>query len=132
MGSIRCVGGIVHDVDGNLLLIRRGHEPGQGYWSLPGGRVEAGESDRDAVIRELREETGLSVHPERLVGTLVRGPYEIFDYACTARGGTLRAGGDADEARWIDAQAFTELDRAGALTGGLSNLLRSWDALPRR
>ncbi|SFK23641.1 NUDIX hydrolase [Amycolatopsis sacchari] len=128
MGAVRCVGGILHDPDGRLLVIRRGHEPGRGLWSLPGGRVEPGESDEQAVVREMREETGLEVRPGALVGMVVRGRYEIYDYACEVTGGTLRPGDDADEARWVDAAAFGTL----RLTEGLAEALREWDSLPRR
>jgi len=55
---VPCVGAIAFDADGRLLLIRRANPPAQGQWSLPGGRVEPGEDWRDAVLRELEEETG--------------------------------------------------------------------------
>ena len=57
--AVRCVGAVVHDAAGRLLMVRRANEPGRGQWSLPGGRVEPGESDASALARELREETGL-------------------------------------------------------------------------
>ncbi|HKS44258.1 MAG TPA: NUDIX hydrolase [Amycolatopsis sp.] len=123
---VRCVGAITFDGSGRLLLIKRGHEPGRGLWSLPGGRVERGETDRDAVVRELREETGLDVHPTALAGMVVRGQYEIFDYLCEVRGGTLCPGDDADDARWVDEAAFARLD----LTKGLAETLREWGHLP--
>ena len=62
------MGAIITDDAGRLLLIQRGHEPEEGRWSLPGGRVRPGESDPEAVAREVREETGLRVEPGRLVG----------------------------------------------------------------
>ncbi|MBK1788931.1 NUDIX hydrolase [Prauserella cavernicola] len=130
MGGVRCVGGIVHDDAGRLLLIRRAHEPSAGLWSLPGGRVEAGETDAEAVTRELYEETGLDVVAGQLVGSLTRGPYDIHDYACTVHGGVLRAGDDAADARWVDAEAFATLDAAGELTDGLADTLRHWGVLP--
>jgi 8-oxo-dGTP diphosphatase len=135
--TIRCVGGLVYDPNGALLLVRRGHEPGKGLWSIPGGRVEPGESDAEAVVRELAEETGLVVAPGRLVGS-VRRPgarpgteYEIFDYACTATGGTPRPGDDADALTWADAAAFTQLADTGALVPLLADTLTTWSALPR-
>ena len=57
---IPCVGAIVADGEGRLLMIKRGHEPGAGLWSIPGGRIEPGETDTEAVARELTEETGLT------------------------------------------------------------------------
>jgi 8-oxo-dGTP diphosphatase len=132
---IRCVGAIVHDAEGRLLLIRRGHEPGKGLWSLPGGRVETGETDEEAVSREILEETGLSVCPGRLVGRVERpalaGVYEIFDYACEVVGGTLRPGHDADDGAWVGPSAFAGLVARGQLVAELAETLREWDALPR-
>ncbi len=132
---IRCVGGIVHDAAGRLLLIKRGREPGAGRWSLPGGRVEPGETDAQAVIRELFEETGLSVRPGRLVGRVERaapaGVYEIFDYAAEALGGTLTAGDDAAGAAWVGRAEFDSMRERGQLVAQLAETLREWDALPR-
>ena len=68
-----CVGAIVHDRVGRLLLIQRGREPGRGLWSLPGGRVEPGESEHEAIEREMAEETGLRVRVVRLVGRVQIG-----------------------------------------------------------
>lgn len=94
--------------------------------------MEAGETDQEAVARELLEETGLIVLPAGLTGTVVRGPYEIHDYRCTVTGGTLRAGDDASDARWVSLQEYDELDRAGLLVDTLTSTLRSWSALPLR
>lgn len=129
--TIRCVGGVVHDDAGRLLLVRRANDPSRGKWSIPGGRVEQGESDADAVIRELREETGLDVVPGGLVGTVTRGPYEIHDYVCRTSGGAITAGDDATDARWFTMAEYAELDRAGELVDALTATLRSWNALPR-
>lgn len=128
---IRCVGGIVHDPNGRLLLVRRSNPPGEGLWSIPGGRVEPGESDESAIVRELREETGLSVTVGALIGTVTRsapnGVYEIHDYACQVRSGVLRPGDDASDVRWADAAILATLP----LTGMLLDTLRGWDQLPR-
>ncbi len=69
---IPCVGAIVRDEAGRLLLIQRGHDPGAGLWSLPGGRIEPGETDEQALVREMREETGLTVRPGPLAGAVSR------------------------------------------------------------
>jgi 8-oxo-dGTP diphosphatase len=129
--SIPCVGAIVHDQRGRLLLVRRRNPPAAGQWSLPGGRRERGESDADAVRRELREETGLEVSPGAWAGRVVRGPYDIHDYHCVATGGLLRAGDDASEVRWVTRSDYDELDTRGALVDGLTATLRSWGCLPR-
>jgi 8-oxo-dGTP diphosphatase len=131
----RCVGGIAHDAHGRLLLIKRGKPPGQGRWSLPGGRVEQGESDERAVRRELLEETGLSVIVGHPIGSVSFpapvGVFDIHDYSCQAIGGTLRAGDDAADAAWVDAVTFATLERLNLLTDGLAATLTSWNVLPR-
>lgn len=129
--TTRCVGGIVHDDTGRLLCVQRAREPAKGQWSLPGGKVHPGESDEAALRRELLEETGLDVSPGQLAGSVVRGPFEIYDYACVVRTGVLRAGDDAANARWLAFADLTDLDRAGCLTAGLIDTLRGWNALPR-
>lgn len=121
-----CVGAIVLDPEGRLLLVKRVNEPGAGLWSLPGGRVEPGETDADAVVREVAEETGLQVRTTRLVGRVRRGPYLIADYACELVGGLARAGDDASDVRWVDAAAYAALP----VVDGLTDALSSWGALP--
>ena len=127
---IPCVGAVIRDAAGRLLLIRRGHEPEAGSWSLPGGRVEPGESDAQALVREMREETGLIVQPGPLVGAVERpGPggsvLDIRDYVATVTGGTLAAGDDAADARWVAAADVARL----ALTTGLADALTAWGVL---
>jgi 8-oxo-dGTP diphosphatase len=129
---IRCVGAVVLDHAGRLLLIRRANEPGRGRWSVPGGRVEPGETDHQAVIREVAEETGLAVEVTRLLGDVQRRAPEgavldIHDYRCRVTGGTLRAGDDAGDARWCDAKALVTLP----LVTGLREALTRWRCLPR-
>jgi 8-oxo-dGTP diphosphatase len=117
---------LTYDPDGRLLLIRRGNEPGRGLWSVPGGRLEPGETDAMALVREMAEETGLLVEPGALVGRVQRGPFAIADYRCTVVGGALRAGDDATDARWCDAAALAALP----LVPELAETLAGWDALP--
>jgi ADP-ribose pyrophosphatase YjhB (NUDIX family) len=130
--QVPCAGAIVLDASGRLLLVRRGRPPAQGRWSLPGGRVEPGETPAQAAVREVREETGLDVVVSRLVGSVRRpGPagsvYLIDDFACTVRGGVLRAGDDADDARWVTAAELAALP----LSDGLLEALTGWQVLPR-
>jgi ADP-ribose pyrophosphatase YjhB (NUDIX family) len=126
------VGAIVADGQGRLLMIRRGHEPGAGLWSIPGGRIEPGESDAEAVVREMIEETGLTVEVGRLIGR-VRRPglngavIDIRDYAATVTGGALRAGDDAADARWVAPGELESLD----ITEGLIDALTDWGILGR-
>ena len=124
------MGAIIKDPRGRLLLIKRGHAPQAGRWSLPGGRVEPGETDQQAVIREIREETGLEVQCDQLVGSVQRpwppdAVLEIRDYAATVTGGTLGAGDDAAEVRWVSPAELGRLP----LTSGLAETLAGWGVL---
>ena len=83
---IPCVGAVIKDGQGRLLLIKRGHAPAAGLWSLPGGRIEPGETDAEALVREMREETGLVIEAGQLIGTARRpaqdgSVFDIRDYA---------------------------------------------------
>ncbi len=110
MAPLVGVGAVVVD-KGRVLLVRRGREPLKGHWTLPGGALELGESVTAGVMREVREETGLSVEAVELVelvdriyreGDRVRYHYVIADYLCRVTGGEMRAGSDAEEARWVE------------------------------
>jgi 8-oxo-dGTP diphosphatase len=103
------VGAVILDQDG-VLLIRRGHPPLAGEWSLPGGALELGESLAEGVMREVMEETGLRVHPVEIVEVFehiareedgrVRFHYVVVDYRCRVLGGSLSCGTDALDATW--------------------------------
>ena len=104
------VGAVVVD-QGRVLLVRRGREPLKGQWSLPGGLLEIGESLSAGVVREVREETGLTVEPVELIelldrihreGERVRYHYVIADYLCRVAGGDLKAASDAEAVRWVE------------------------------
>lgn len=127
---VPCVGALVTDGEGRLLVVRRGRPPGVGLWSVPGGRVEPGETDEQAVRREVQEETGLLVLVGALVGRLERPGldgqvYDIADYACELRGGSLVAGDDAAEVRWVRPEEL----RALATTEGLAEILAGWGVI---
>jgi mutator protein MutT len=103
------VGGVVFDA-GRVLLVKRGHEPLRGEWTIPGGRVELGETVTAAVVRELREETGLIVEAGPVIEVVdrvetdavgrVRYHFAIVDLLCRAVGGGLVYGSDAADACW--------------------------------
>jgi 8-oxo-dGTP diphosphatase len=116
---VRAVGAVITRADGLLLLIKRGNEPGRGLWSLPGGRIEPGESDVAAVAREVLEETGLVVAVGELAGRVQRGRYDISDYFATVVSGELAAATDALDAVWDN-------PRARVTTSGLVEALASW------
>ncbi|MFC0629106.1 NUDIX hydrolase [Kribbella deserti] len=129
--AVDCVGALVYDEQRRLLLIQRGHAPDEGSWSLPGGRVEPGESDPEAVVREVAEETGITIEVGDLVGTVERhGPngtlYLIRDYEAERTGGTLKPGDDARDARFVNRDEFDALPKATLL----ASTLAQWNALP--
>src|SRR3954451_14749086 len=100
---VPCVGALTFDPDGRLLLVQRANDPARGLWAIPGGRVEPGEDDAAALVREMQEGTGLLVEPGEVVGRVRGGAFDIGDYGCRVLGGTLEAGDDAADARWCGA-----------------------------
>lgn len=107
-----CVGAIAIE-DDSLLLIRRGQGPAAGEWSVPGGRVEGGETLAEAVVRELREETGLEGVCGELVGWVERvgedHHHVILDFRVTMlEGSDPVAGSDAAEAAWVPLHEVTD------------------------
>jgi ADP-ribose pyrophosphatase YjhB (NUDIX family) len=111
------VGAVVFDHTGRVLLVKRGHAPGLGRWSLPGGLLELGETLLEGVEREVHEETGLSVTAETIVEVVDRiyrysGPeneqeprvqyhYVVVDYWCRLIQGELRPSSDAADVAWV-------------------------------
>lgn len=113
--GVNCAGAIVRDAEGRVLLVQRANEPSRGHWSVPGGRIEDGETPQDAAAREVREETGLDVAVGELLGTLDFGPYHVADFLATATGGTLAPGDDALDARWCTREEIASLETSPRL-----------------
>ncbi len=103
--------------DGQVLLVQRAQEPLSEKWTLPGGAVELGETLEEAVVRELREETGLTVRVLELVEAFERIArdddhrpryhYVLLDYLCVPVSGELLAGSDVAAAEWARPEEFT-------------------------
>jgi len=105
---------------GKILLEKRKNEPSRGKWSIPGGLVELGESVEQAVIREVKEETGLDVEAPRLIDVVdnisldakgkVKYHYVIVDFLVNIRCGLAKAASDADELKWVPLSEVEEYD----------------------
>jgi ADP-ribose pyrophosphatase len=106
--------------DGHVLLIQRAKAPLEGRWTIPGGRVEAGEGLAAAVVREVLEETGVEVAARELLAVVdpveldpeggVRYHFVILDYACEWVAGEPQAASDAVAARWVAREDLEALD----------------------
>lgn len=107
------VGALIFDGP-KLLIVERGREPLKGFWSLPGGAVETGETLAEAIAREVLEETGLIVEVVRQFEIFERimpdaagraeYHYVLVDFICRVAGGGLAAGDDVSRVEWVTQQ----------------------------
>jgi mutator protein MutT len=112
------VGAIIID-SGRVVLVKRGHAPLKGEWSIPGGVLEVGETLREAAVREAKEETGLTVEPTELLGVYDRVlmdeqgrtlyHYVLIDFLCKRLEGEPLGAGDAEEAAWFTRESIGKL-----------------------
>jgi 8-oxo-dGTP diphosphatase len=115
------VGAIIID-EGRVLLVKRGHPPLAGEWSIPGGVLGLGETLREAAVREAREETCLTVETAELLGVYDRVlrdndgrtlyHFVLIDFLCRRVAGDAEAADDADEVRWFTAAEIADLGLA--------------------
>jgi 8-oxo-dGTP diphosphatase len=129
------VGGVLFNSHQQVLLIKRNQPPAQGLWSIPGGRLEAGESIVEACRREFYEETNLDIEVEHIVAVVERRlegfHYVIIDFCVQLvdeRLCVLIAQSDVDEAKWIGLDELGQYD----LVVGLAEIIkRSYDCLSK-
>lgn len=127
------VGGVVIS-DGKALLIRRGHAPLQGQWSIPGGTLETGETIVEGIERELAEETGVKVRVLELIEVFerifrdkegrVQYHFVILDHLCEMTGGSIRAGGDVVDVAWAGEQELIKFGLTETATRVLKKAFR--------
>lgn len=124
------IGAIAIVVDqGRVLVVQRGKAPDAGCWAFPGGSIERGEPARDAALRELQEETGLTARPVRWLD-----PYDAIDpegrhhfvlvaLLCDQPRGQLCAADDAQAARWVTLKELEQLETSGGVVDYARELL---------
>lgn len=129
------VGALIVDPQDRVLLVERGREPLKGYWSLPGGVLETGETLCDGIRREVFEETGLVVQPVRMAEVFERimpdsegkteYHYVLVDYLCVVTGGELTPGDDVSAARWYTKPEVARLRLTEGTLGVIERVLWS-------
>lgn len=124
---------VVLHSDGQLLLAQRSHEPGQGLWNFCGGYVELGEPVEDAAIREVKEESGLRVTLDGLVGVYSAGEGSHVVIAYEARVSSEQAGQLTPQRDEVSALAFFPYDDLPPLAFAVHHeIVRDWRRLHRR
>jgi ADP-ribose pyrophosphatase YjhB (NUDIX family) len=132
--------GVVVRMDDKILLVQRKKEPGRGLWSIPGGLVELGEKVEDAAKREVKEETGLDVEIEEVIGVFdniirdeegkIRYHYILIDFIARVVGGSLKLSADElSAARWVNLEEAAQYPTTQSFRLLLRKLLSRREAL---
>lgn len=113
--------------DGRVLVVRRATEPLKGEWSIPGGMLELGETLKAGIVREVLEETGLTIEPVEVLDVFdsifadpdgrTRYHYVLIDYLCRVVSGDAVAATDVSELRWVEEGELTALEMRDATIG---------------
>jgi mutator protein MutT len=125
--------------NGKILLEKRKSEPAKEKWSIPGGLVELGENTEEAVIREVREETGLEVEKPQLIDVIdnisldekgkIKYHFVILDYFVKLKGGELKAADDAEELVWVALDETEKYDLTKTLKAFIQRNIRKLEKL---
>jgi 8-oxo-dGTP diphosphatase len=118
-----------------VLLVRRGHEPSKGKWSIPGGALELGETLQEAAQREVKEECGIQIDIGNVVevrdsifrdqARRVRFHYVLVDLEARYLSGELTVGSDAEDARWVSEEELAGYDLSAGLLPVLQRCFRA-------
>lgn len=116
--KVRATAGAVIEKDGKILLEKRNNEPFKGYWTLPGGHIDFGETAEQAVIREVKEETGLTLKDVRFLGYRdeiypeINWHAEVLVFYGSAEGKENAQESEVEELRWFDVDEAEKLKLA--------------------
>jgi len=123
--------GITMNDKNEMLLVKQKTLPLRGWWLLPGGHVRFGETIKDAIVREVREETGLQVRVSKLLGVFdvidENGEYHYITvvFQCKLTGGQIKAGSDAVDVGWFN------IDKVDEIQQDLKRILKATGFLSR-
>jgi 8-oxo-dGTP diphosphatase len=127
LSLIRVVAAVITDNEGRVLACRRApHKSLAGMWEFPGGKVEPGESDEEALVREIYEELSVDIRVGELAGTSIEKAgelaIELVAYFVKLVAGTVVSSSDHDQLQWVSLDALDSVDWAPADIPLLANI----------